>query len=114
MPIDGDLNAGRNPPILRDNQLVAMLDEIQTIGAIYQIGRPRLGPSLEGVAISPAVTTFDDPQPVESLWLWQKERLELTLVCSVHRRSRLPFKRVGHFRRADASHGKVMVDQGLS
>jgi hypothetical protein len=54
--------------------------------------------------------TLDHPQLVEILRLWQKERFEITLVCSVDSSSFLPFERIGHLRRTDASDDEGMAD----
>src|ERR1700732_2361667 len=67
-------------------------------------GRPKR------VAIALTIITLDHPQLVEILRLWQKERVEITLVCSVDSSSFLPFERIGHLRRTDTSDDEGMAD----
>jgi len=96
--------------VLRDDQLVAMLDKIQRKSALYQIGGPGLGAPRKRVAIALTIITLDHPQLVEILRLWQKERFEITFVCSVDSSSFLPFECIGHLRRTDTSDDEGMAD----
>src|SRR5260370_27142913 len=61
---NGAFNADRNLVVLRDDQIVAMLDKIQRKIALYQIGGPRLGAPRERGAIVLTLLTVCHPQLV--------------------------------------------------
>jgi hypothetical protein len=68
------------------------------------------GAARKAVAIALTIKTLSHPQLVEILRLWQKERLEVTLGCSLDSSSFLPFERIGHLRRTDTSDDEGMAD----
>ncbi len=114
MPVDCTPNTRRNLLILRDDQLAAMFDEIQTESTVDQIGWPGFGRPYKRVTVSLTILAFDDLELVEILRVGQEKRFEIPLIGSVHCGSVLPFERPSHFRGTHAGDDEAAFDQCLS
>ena len=98
------LASGENGPkvsgeffLVRDNESIVAINERDATRRIDEIRWPRLGMSAKGVQVTPVLQSLDNLPPVTILQFREKERIEVSPVCSMERRSRLSLERMGHF-----------------
>jgi hypothetical protein len=69
--------------VMRDNESIKALDEIDRTRCIDEISGPRLWMPGKGVQVTPALLSLDYLQPVKILQFREKERFEASPVGSV-------------------------------